>query len=324
MSARLEEHMRLRRLLQACGSKKLGPELPVGILDQFTAAVAADNRDAVRALLDEHFPGRTRLFPGKYNIHELFPVISQAARNDQVIVLKEIFVPYPFPYQSTDFVAREAIDTGSENTLLLLLENRWDINKRIHPGLNVLETLLYLGAQDRDMVMWLIAHGASLNERPLHMDSTGMSQAVEHASLDLVRELVDECGGDVYRGQLLHHALKRKSRTQSGTQSESKPPAASDIVEMLGLLLRRCAPLNLTLYADDEASSQNDRFSDHGTPLHEAAQMGHAEAVRYLLAQGADTSIVSTRSKTTALAWAETAGHKDVVAMLRSPDKYKL
>ncbi|CAK7210230.1 hypothetical protein SBRCBS47491_000706 [Sporothrix bragantina] len=327
MSARLDEHMRLRRQFQACESNTLGPKLPDGILNQFTAAIAANDRDAVRALLDEHFPDRTKLFPGKYNIHELFPVISQAAQNDQVDILKEIFVPYPFPYQSTDFVAREAIDAGSENTLLLLLEHGWNINQRIHPGPTVLETLLHLGAQnpqDRSMVMWLIAHGASLNERPRHIDSTGMSQAVEHTSLDLVRKLVDECGGDIHRGQLLHHALKRKSRIQSGTQSESKPMAAHDVVEMLSLLLERGAPLNLTLYADDVVSSHKYRNSDHGTPLHEAAQMGNVEAVRYLLAQGADTSIASTRSKTTALAWAENAGHKDVVAMLRSQDQDKL
>ncbi|KIH94842.1 hypothetical protein SPBR_03808 [Sporothrix brasiliensis 5110] len=323
MSARLEEHMRIRRQFQACGAKRLGPILPDEILDQFTAAVTADDRDAVRALLDTYFPDRTQLIPGQYNIHELFPVISQAARNDQADVLKELFVPYPFPYQSTDFVAREAIDAGSKHTLLLLLEHGWDINQRIHPGPNVLESLLHLGAQDRDMVIWLVAHGASLNVRPEHKDMTGMSQAVEHTSLELVRELVDEWGGDVHRGQLLHHALKRQSRTQSGTPV-SKPAAASDIVEMLGLLLERGAPLNLTFYADDEASSQKYRNSDHGTPLHEAAYMGHVEAVQYLLAQGADTSIVSTRSKTTALAWAEKAGHEDVVAMLREPDQYKL
>ncbi|EPE04356.1 ankyrin repeat protein [Ophiostoma piceae UAMH 11346] len=224
--------MRIRRQFQACGSKRLGPILPDGILDQFSAAVTADDRDAVRALLDTHFPDRTQLFPGQYNIHELFPVISQAARNDQANVLKELFVPYPFPYQSTDFVAREAIDTALTNG-----RGTW--------------------------------------------------------------------------------TLRRKSRTQSATQSVA---AASDIAEMLGLLLERGAPLNLTLYADDEVSSYKYRNSDHGTPLHEAAQMGHVEAVQYLLAQGADTSIISTRSKTTALAWAEKACHEDVVAMLRSPD----
>lgn len=321
MSGRLEEHMRIRRQFQACGAKRLGPILPDRILNQLTAAVTADDRDAVRALLDKHFPDRTQLFPGQYNIHELFPVVSQAARNNQAGVLKELFVPYLFPCQSTDFVAREAIDTSSKHVLLLLLEHGWDINQRIDDGPNVLETLLHLGAQDRDMVMWLLAHGASLNERPRHMDMTGMSQAVEHTSLDLVRELVDKWGGDVHRGQLLHHALKRKSETQSGTQSAA---AASDVVEMLGLLLERGAPLNLTLYADDELSSYKYRNSDHGTPLHEVAQMGYVEAAQYLLAQGADTSIVSTRSKTTALAWAEKAGHADIVAMLRSPDQYKL
>ncbi|CAK7226993.1 hypothetical protein SBRCBS47491_006418, partial [Sporothrix bragantina] len=150
-------------------------------------------------------------------------------------MVNEIFVVQnPLTFATEDFVAREAIDTGSKNILVFLLEHGWDINERIHPGLNVLETLLHLGAQDRDMVMWLISHGASLNERLRHMDITGMSQAAEHASLDMVRELVDKCGGDVHRGQLLHYALKRKSQMRPGTESESNLLAASDTVEMLG------------------------------------------------------------------------------------------
>ncbi|CAK7229925.1 hypothetical protein SEUCBS140593_007410 [Sporothrix eucalyptigena] len=311
--------MQSLRLMQASGSKSLGTPLPDNILNLFTVAVTAGDLDAIQTLLKEHFFNGSR-----YLIYELYPVLSQAARHDQVEIVKEIFVRDPFSFATEDFVAREAIDAGSGNTLLFLLKYGWDINGRIQPGLTVLETLLHHGGKDRDMVIWLIAHSASLNERPRHIDFTGMSQAVEHASLPLVQELLDEYGGDVLQGQLLHHALKRGSRAQSRTQPESKPPAANDIVEMLGLLVERGAPLNLTLYANDGVSSYNFRISDHGTPLHEAAQMGHVEAVRYLLAQGADTSITSTRSKTTALAWAEKAGHKDVVAILRSPEQYKL
>lgn len=343
MPARLEEQMSLRRQFRAYGSKQLGPELPKEILDQITAAITADDRDAIRLLLDEYFSDRNQVFPGKYNIHELFPALSQAARSNQTGTLEELFVPYPFPFQTANFVAREAIDAGSKNTLLLLLKNGWDINKRIDPGLNVLESLLQQGAQDQDaqdMVLWLIAHGAGLNERPWHKDITGMSQAVENASPDLVRRLLDNYGGDVHRGQLLHYALQRRpaqvygetQNSKTGSQSAIADTAATsaasnkadDIVDILDILLQRGAPLNQTLYANDEVSSNNYRSTDHGTPLHEAARMGLAEAVRFLLSQGADTSIVSTKSKTTPLEWAEKAGHTDVARMLRSPDEFEL
>lgn len=318
MSALLEEHMKTRRMLQACDTSQLGPPLPDSILSQFTAAIASDDLNAIHTLLDEHFPDRTEVFPGKYKIQELLPALSQAARHDQADVLEEILVPYPHPFNSFDFIAREAIDTYSKNTLLLLLDHGWDINGRIDSRPTVLETFLHHSHstpdrdshERRDMAYWLIDHGAGLNERPRHVDTTGMSHAVEHASVDFVRDLLDHHGGDVQKGQLLHHALRRRHK--------------DDIVEMLHVLLERGAQLNMVMYADDQRFFRNYAPMDLGTPLHDAAQQGNVEAVKYLLTQGADTNVLSSRNRLTALQRAENAGHDDVVAILRSPDQYKL
>ncbi|CAK7225937.1 hypothetical protein SCUCBS95973_006033 [Sporothrix curviconia] len=317
MSALLDEHMKTLRLIQACDSSgRMGPALPDAILSEFQTAIASGNLDGIRTLLAEHFPDTSKRCPGKYNIKELLPALSQAARHDQVDVLKEILVPYLHSPETIDFVAYEAVDTCSKNTLLLLLDLGWDINLRFGPGLTVLESFLYDTTPDRgnskrrDMTYWLIDHGAGLNERPSHTDTTGMSYAVEHAPVDFVQELLDQHGGDAQKGQLLHHALQRKP--------------TDGIVDMLRLLIDRGAPLNVTKFANDERASRNFWPLDLGTPLHEAADRGNVEAVKFLLEQGADTNIVSSRSKTTAREWAEKAGHSEIAAILRSPDQYKI
>ncbi|KAL1891986.1 hypothetical protein Sste5346_007330 [Sporothrix stenoceras] len=164
------------------------------------------------------------------------------------------------------------------------------------------------------MTLWLIDHGADPNQRPV-IDTTAMSMPALYAPPSLIRELLDDYGGDIHRGQLLHHALDRQSTT--GRNGDS------DTIKVLSLLLERGAILNRTMDADDAPSRIMYCFVDHGTPLHKAADKSNIKAVRYLLSQGADTSILSSKKKT-ALQWAEAAGRKDVAAMLRSPDQYRL
>ncbi|CAK7219013.1 hypothetical protein SBRCBS47491_003701 [Sporothrix bragantina] len=72
-----------------------------------------------------------------------------------------------------------------------------------------------------------------------------------------------------------------------------------DLVEVVGHLKERDAPVNMTKYTDNPESLQHHKISDLGTPLHVAALMGKIEVVRYLLPYGADTSICSTKCRTT-------------------------
>jgi hypothetical protein len=54
------------------------------------------------------------------------------------------------------------------------------------------------------------------------------------------------------------------------------------------------------------------------TALHEAANRGHVDIVKLLIARGADATIVEPRWGGTAAGWAEHGGHPEIAAMLAS------
>ncbi|SPQ23414.1 49c22cb9-5628-4943-804e-7c10fbec3dec [Thermothielavioides terrestris] len=87
---------------------------------------------------------------------------------------------------------------------------------------------------------------------------------------------------------------------------------STDVVTVLGMLLDRGAPLNAVMYANHAGSWRMYFFLERGTPLHKAATIGNAEAVRFLLDRGADPRIPNSKGRT-ALECAERAGHKEIV-----------
>lgn len=106
------------------------------------------------------------------------------------------------------------------------------------------------------------------------------------APLDTIRLLFDH-GGDINRGQLLHHAARREG-------------PESDVIELMELLLSKGAPINGIQYANHPVSySQLFPFS-LGTPLHYAVAEGRLKVVAYLLEKGADPSIKDTKGRTAA------------------------
>lgn len=58
-------------------------------------------------------------------------------------------------------------------------------------------------------------------------------------------------------------------------------------------------------------------FMGLSTPLHKAAELGKVDVVRYLISQGADTSIKDVTGRT-ALDCAAIAHHSEIVELLRS------
>lgn len=147
------------------------------------------------------------------------------------------------------------------------------------------------------MTHWLIDHGADLNQQ-CYDDLTPMSYAVEDATPSLIRALLDR-GVDVHKGQLLPHALERKT----------------DVVQVMTMLLDKGAPLNEIMYETHPPSSAMYFFMDHGTPLSKAVKLGLTDVVRFLLERGADASIKDTHGKSPRDS-AEAGGNVAILDML--------
>lgn len=154
--------------------------------------------------------------------------------------------------------------------------------------------------KDIELTIWFLNHGASPNAM-CAWDFTPLSVAVYSASVAVVK-LLFQHGGDVSKGQLLHHAVKREAPT-------------SDVLEILQLLLERGAPINEIKYQNHPPSRRERWFFGLGTPLSQAADLGRADIVSFLLENGADPTIKDSKGKT-ALDWAKAEGHSNVVFLL--------
>lgn len=90
--------------------------------------------------------------------------------------------------------------------------------------------------RDREMTEWLLDNGADPNAR-CEIDLTPLSHAVQYADREII-DLLLRRGGDVRKGQLVHHAVFREG----------------DAVELVQDLIERGASLNALWYQDDQAS----------------------------------------------------------------------
>lgn len=153
--------------------------------------------------------------------------------------------------------------------------------------------------EDEDMTNWLLDHGADPNRQSL-IEVTPLSFAVEDASIRVINLMLDR-GGDIQKGKLLHRAVCRKSEN----------------IEVLQLLIDRGAPLNMTMFENDPCSYALYYFMGLGTALHKAAELGKVDVVRYLLSQGADTTVKDANGRT-ALELAERLKKMEVVEVLKS------
>lgn len=123
--------------------------------------------------------------------------------------------------------------------------------------------------------------GADPNQR-CDIDLTPLSCAVKHASLPIVSLLLDR-GGDVTKGQVLHHAVSRES----------------DTIEVPKLLISRGAPINAIMYQDHQPSWDIYCFMG-GTPLQRAVFLRKIDVIRHLLSEGANPNIRDVRNRTAA------------------------
>lgn len=87
--------------------------------------------------------------------------------------------------------------------------------------------------------------------------------------------------GDVQKGQLLQYAIFR----------------ATDLNDVITLLVGQGAPLNDTMYQDGRTLMRFWPMS-LGSPLHIAAELGKTDAIRHLVDLGADTGVKDAHGRT--------------------------
>lgn len=113
--------------------------------------------------------------------------------------------------------------------------------------------------------------------------------------------LIISRGGDVQKGQLLHHAIE----------------CQSDTIEVLRLLLEKGAPINSTMYENHYPSWALFHFMGLGTALHKASELGKADVVQYLIGEGANQSIKDANGRT-AMDCAQMSNQWEVIEALKN------
>ncbi|PYI16948.1 ankyrin [Aspergillus violaceofuscus CBS 115571] len=147
------------------------------------------------------------------------------------------------------------------------------------------------------MAAWLLDHGADPNS-PCVVDLTPLSLAVETAPISVVQLMLSR-GGDARKGQLLHHAAERQS----------------DNIAIFSPLIENGADIDSTLYENHYPSRALFCFLALGTTLHEAAELGKVDVVRYLVSEGANVGFKDATGRT-ALEWAQMLNQGEVVQVL--------
>ncbi|PKY07956.1 putative hspc200 [Aspergillus campestris IBT 28561] len=190
--------------------------------------------------------------------------------------------------------ALEAVEVQGKDTLEVFLEKGWDINQSVS---ELRPPVLGYAITDEEITTWLLNHGADPNQQCI-IDLTPLSLAVESASISVI-QLMFRHGGDVRKGQLLHHAVER----------------CSDNIPVLKLLIANGADINSTMYEGHYSSRALFCFMPRGTALHKAAGFGKVDVVRYLVDEGVDLSIRDANGRT-ALEYARMLDQGEVVRVL--------
>jgi len=152
----------------------------------------------------------------------------------------------------------------------------------------------------RELVVWLLLHGADPNLQD-GWSETPLSRAVEHGALEVV-DILLRAGADVKLGAPLYQALLMEDESQRR-------------------LLALGAPVNK--YVGEGSWVWDWIGFERGTALHHACKRRNLDAVKLLLAHGADPSLKEKLlsddlEHSTALDEATRRNFLEIVAVLQS------
>ncbi|KAJ5157095.1 Ankyrin repeat protein [Penicillium canariense] len=259
---------------------------PLVTLDTLHASCVSGDIQKFREILDSQSSS-----PEGFDIGDFYAIMIAAIERDDAQVIKELLdrgLPMDPLY------ALEAVKVKGKDALKAFPQNGWDINQ---PTSELKPPVLGYAIADEEMAAWLLDHGADSN-RQCVIDLTPFSFAVQSAPISVIH-LILKHGGDVRKGQLLHHAIERRS----------------DTIEVLRLLLEKGAPINSTMYENHYPSRALFQFMSLGTPLHKASELGKADVVQYLLGEGASQSIKDANG-CTAMECAQMSSQWEVIEAL--------
>ncbi|KAJ6016261.1 hypothetical protein N7540_010852 [Penicillium herquei] len=214
------------------------------------------------------------ILDNKLDVLDLFTIMVDAIDHDDAQFV-EALLSRGFPSDSD--AALQAVKGKARDVLEVLFKYGWDINSPIS---DAQPPLLGFVIQDRDMISWLLGHGADPNQKCL-IDLTPLSRAVHKAPISNIELLFDN-GGDATQGQLLFYALNREA----------------EVIEVLTLLLKKGAPLNATMYQNHPLSWSLYAFMGLGTVLHKTTELGMVDVIQFLIREGIDLSIKDSNGET--------------------------
>ncbi|KAL8902130.1 MAG: hypothetical protein Q9207_004862 [Kuettlingeria erythrocarpa] len=158
--------------------------------------------------------------------------------------------------------------------------------------------------EDIDLVRWFLAYGANPNARVPSWPSP-LEVAARKASLEVI-ELMVQHGGRIHPSNVLPSAAM------------TSLPNRTDV---LAYLLDHGISVNVLQFEYDQHIFNLHWMRAFGTALHNAAENGNDELVKFLLERGADPSLKDSVGKR-ALQYAEEKGHSTTMALLENSSAF--